>query len=63
MLGREQHDLHRRRKGRNLAVGGVLLAFATLLFAVTIVKFGPDIRKPSIQDQATLQSVLTGATE
>lgn len=35
-----EHELHRRRRGRNFGVLGALLAFAALIFAVTIVKIG-----------------------
>ncbi|MGR3780493.1 MAG: hypothetical protein ACU0DT_04405 [Albimonas sp.] len=38
MIPKEEHELHRRRKGRNFALGGVLLAFVLLVFAVTIAK-------------------------
>ncbi len=38
MIPKEEHELHRRRKGRNFALGGALLAFVILVFAVTIVK-------------------------
>ncbi len=31
-------DLHRRRRGRNFAVGAVLLGLAVLFFFITIVK-------------------------
>jgi len=35
-------DMHRRRRGRNLALAGVLLAFVVLFFVVTLVKLkGP----------------------
>ncbi len=40
---RQEHELHARRRKRNMAVGGVLLGFAALLFAVTMVKLGPNI--------------------
>ncbi|WP_018632877.1 hypothetical protein [Neomegalonema perideroedes] len=33
-----EHDIFRRRRGRNYLVGGLLLLFALLIFAVTIVK-------------------------
>ncbi len=33
-----EHELHQRRRGRNYLVGGLLLLFAALIFAVTIVK-------------------------
>ncbi len=48
MQGREEHDLHRRRKSRNMAVGGVLLAFVVLLFGVTMVKMGDAVIKPDM---------------
>jgi len=38
MLDREEHELHRRRRGRNIALGGLLLAFALLTFGVTVAK-------------------------
>ncbi len=38
--GHRDHELHRRRLGRNLAVGGALLALVLLIFAVTMVKLG-----------------------
>ncbi|MFQ5624670.1 MAG: hypothetical protein ACE5FS_14895 [Paracoccaceae bacterium] len=38
MIGRQEHELHARRRGRNFWLGGVLLAFVVLIFAVTIVK-------------------------
>jgi hypothetical protein len=33
-----QHDLHRRRFGRNLGLGLTLAAFVALVFALTVVK-------------------------
>ncbi|MEL6997286.1 MAG: cytochrome C oxidase assembly protein [Paracoccaceae bacterium] len=42
-----EHDLHKRRKGRNTAVLALLLGFAMLLFAVTIVKLGENVANPS----------------
>jgi hypothetical protein len=44
---REQHDLHHRRRGRNWGVFGGLMALVVLLFAVTIVKMGPEAGNPS----------------
>ncbi len=38
MIVKEEHELHKRRRGRNAALGGVLLVFVLLIFAVTIVK-------------------------
>lgn len=48
MIGREEHELHRRRKSRNLALGAVLLAFVALLFGVTIAKLGENVIKPEM---------------
>ncbi|MEM9062710.1 MAG: hypothetical protein AAGD13_19790 [Pseudomonadota bacterium] len=45
-IGKE-HDLHKRRKGRNTAVLSLLCGFALLLFAVTIVKLGDSAANPS----------------
>jgi hypothetical protein len=38
MIEKQEHELHRRRRGRNIALGAVLLGFVVLVFAVTIVK-------------------------
>ena len=34
----KQHDLHKRRGGRNMAVGLVLAGFIAIVFSLTIVK-------------------------
>ena len=44
---RREHELHTRRKGRNVGVVGVLLAMMVLLFAVTIVKLGGNAGNPT----------------
>ncbi|RMD49220.1 MAG: hypothetical protein D6832_02225 [Alphaproteobacteria bacterium] len=33
-----EHELHHRRKGRNIGLAVVLAAFVALIFAVTVVK-------------------------
>lgn len=38
MIEQQEHELHRRRRGRNIALGGALLLFVVLVFAVTIAK-------------------------
>lgn len=38
MAFRDDHEIHKRRLGRNLGLGGVLLAFVALVFGLTIVK-------------------------
>lgn len=37
-LGKPDHEIHGRRKNRNLWVGGILGGFVLLVFGVTIVK-------------------------
>ncbi len=46
-LMRREHELHLRRRGRNWGVFGALMALVLLLFAVTIVKLGPEARNPT----------------
>ena len=46
MMQRE-HEMHERRRGRNLGVVGVLVGLAVLLFAVTIVKLGDNAGNPT----------------
>ncbi|MFY0621546.1 MAG: hypothetical protein JXQ89_07615 [Pelagimonas sp.] len=36
----KQHELHERRKGRNIGLGLTLAAFMALVFGLTIVKIG-----------------------
>ena len=43
---RKEHELHRRRRGRNVGLLVVLLAFAALLFWVTIAKMGGSAGNP-----------------
>ncbi len=38
MSFREEHELHKRRFGRNLGLGLVLIVFVSLVFGLTIVK-------------------------
>ena len=38
----EQHELHKRRFGRNLGLGLVLGSFVVLIFALTVAKVGSD---------------------
>ncbi len=40
MTIRVEHPLHRRRFGRNLAVGLLLATFILVVFGVTVVKLG-----------------------
>lgn len=45
-LARDDHELYRRRRTRNVGLGVCLGAFVLLVFAVTLVKLqnGGDIR-------------------
>ncbi len=38
MAFRPEHEIHKRRFGRNLGVGLTLVAFVALVFALTVVK-------------------------
>jgi hypothetical protein len=40
------HELHRRRRSRNIGLLVVLLAFAALTFWVTIAKMGINAHNP-----------------
>lgn len=46
MMDKREHELHGRRRGRNLAVLAALLGVVALLFAVTIVKMGAHAGNP-----------------
>jgi hypothetical protein len=38
----KDRDLERRRRARNFAVGGVLLALAILFYLITVVRMGGE---------------------
>ncbi len=40
MTPEEQTEFRRRQKSRNLVLGGVLIFFAILFYAITIVRMG-----------------------
>lgn len=40
MAFQQEHELHKRRFGRNMALLAVLCGFAALIFGLTIVKVG-----------------------
>jgi len=47
-----EHELHKRRLGRNMGVGLVLLAFVVLVYSLTIAKVGdenPPVAQTSTQ--------------
>lgn len=43
---KRDHEIHFRRRGRNLGVLAALLAFVALLFFVTIAKMGGNAGNP-----------------
>ena len=47
MAMRRDHELHGRRRGRNLAVLAALVGLVALLFAVTLVKLGDNAANPT----------------
>ena len=48
MSFRVEHQLHRRRKGRNIGVGLMLGGFVVLILALTMVKVtSPDFQMPN----------------
>jgi len=54
----KDHELHGRRLGRNMGVGLTLLAFAVIIFGVTIVKltkFTEDTMAEQAQQQEANQ--------
>ena len=40
------HELHKRRRSRNLGLLAIALFMVVLLFLVTIVKLGPNAANP-----------------
>jgi len=42
MSFREEHELHKRRFGRNLGLGVVLVGFVALVFGLTVAKVSND---------------------
>ncbi len=55
MSFREEHELHKRRFGRNLGLGLVLVGFVALIFGLTVVKVGEDGFSMQPQTQGEVQ--------
>ncbi|SEK24516.1 hypothetical protein SAMN05443999_10162 [Roseovarius azorensis] len=53
MSFRAQHELHRRRFGRNLGLGLVLAGFVALVFGLTIAKVSDDDFNMPATEQGT----------
>ncbi|MEO0938670.1 MAG: cytochrome C oxidase assembly protein [Pseudomonadota bacterium] len=50
MALRAEHEIHTRRKGRNMGVGLLLASFVVLILALTVVKVtGGDFELPSFE--------------
>ncbi len=48
---RTEHELHQRRKGRNIGVGLLLAGFVVLILALTVVKVTRgDFELPKIEE-------------
>lgn len=53
MALRVEHELHGRRKARNVGVGLMLAAFVVLILAITIAKVtGDDFKMPDFSAEA-----------
>jgi hypothetical protein len=71
----QEHELHKRRWGRNAGLGLTLVAFAALVFGLTIVKIqGGDMmqgfdyayqpeRDPAVNTQLARQPAATEVSE
>ena len=46
MAMKRDHEMHTRRRGRNLAVLVILIGFVALLFWVTLAKLGENAGNP-----------------
>ncbi len=51
MTFKPDHELHKRRFGRNLGLGLVLIGFVSLVYAITVVKVG-ELYQPEAQSTA-----------
>lgn len=60
MSFRQEHELHKRRFGRNLGLGLVLAGFVALVFGMTIVKVSNDDFKVPTTGQTTGQTEQGG---
>lgn len=53
MSFRQEHELHKRRFGRNLGLGLVLALFVALIFGLTIAKVtNDDFKIPTTEEMA-----------
>lgn len=53
MAIRAEHEIHARRKGRNVGVGLMLAAFVVLILAITVAKVtSDDFKMPDFSEAA-----------
>ncbi|WP_394154955.1 hypothetical protein [Loktanella salsilacus] len=60
-----EHEIHKRRRGRNLGVGLLLVAFIGIVFGLTVVKVLQlgDLRKFETFDHVVRPQILTDSAE
>ena len=51
MSFRPDHELHKRRFGRNAGVGIILVLFAAMIYGLTVVKAGQTYVPPQSQTE------------
>ncbi len=61
MAIRTEHDLHRRRRSRNIGVGMVLVGLIGIVFGLTVVKVG-QLAESQAFDQVVGPELLPGET-
>ncbi|UWQ05422.1 cytochrome C oxidase assembly protein [Aliiroseovarius crassostreae] len=61
MTFKPDHDLHKRRFGRNMGLGAVLIGFVVLVYGITVVKTS-ELYKPAPANAAASSSAV-GAPE
>lgn len=60
MSFRTDHELHKRRLGRNVGLGLVLVGFVALIFALTVVKVTRGDYEPAqISNSATTSNEVS----
>jgi hypothetical protein len=58
-----EHEIHKRRFGRNLGVGLLLVGMVAIVFALTVVKVTRGMPMKGFDHVAEPQLVPTGASE
>lgn len=48
----KEHEIYKRRMGRNLGVGLVLAAFIAIVFGLTIVKIGNEANNRGVEQSS-----------